>query len=299
MKRFLIHILSFAILFFIGEKLSYFFLIQAPKREYDKRLEKIIKGEINKDLVVLGSSRGAGNVLAGQIEKETGLTAYNLSYQGSNVIFHQFILKTLLDYNSKPKTILLVVDNPYEFVEEESLGFRYDKLYPLTKYSYINNILIKNGEHSSISKFLFLERLHSCHSKLKKEKAPDENPIDASGSMPLLISNKKLPDYLMVEENYKTDCELEDRLNAFRNIQNICREKNIELVFVVSPNYKTLNIDFIARFKKLMLPENKIKVYDTENSIYKDSSYFYDVSHLNKKGAEIFTKELIQFINSK
>ena len=102
MRLFLKHILLFAVLFFIIEKSAWFLLELAPDRQYDKRLENLINGKINKDLLVIGSSRGAGNILAGQLEKQTGLTSYNLSYQGSNIEFHDFLLSILLKHN-QPK----------------------------------------------------------------------------------------------------------------------------------------------------------------------------------------------------
>jgi hypothetical protein len=37
-------------------------------------------GKINKDIIFNGSSRGARDIIASQIERETGQTAYNLSY---------------------------------------------------------------------------------------------------------------------------------------------------------------------------------------------------------------------------
>ena len=113
-------------------------LNETSKREYDKRLEYLLEGKVNKDIIVLGSSRGAGNILAGQLEKGTGLTSYNLSYQGSNLVFHHFILKTLIKFNQVPKYILLSVDDSSQFVRVETLNYRKDVVLPLSKYHYIN-----------------------------------------------------------------------------------------------------------------------------------------------------------------
>ena len=98
MKLFLKHILVFSVIFFFAEKSIWFILNETPNKEYDKRLEKLLKGQVNKDVIVLGSSKGAGNILAGQLQSKTNFSCYNLSYQGSNVNFHYFILKTLLKY---------------------------------------------------------------------------------------------------------------------------------------------------------------------------------------------------------
>jgi hypothetical protein len=283
---------------FIIDKGFYYFLDKAPKLEYDQRLEKVINGKINKDLIVLGSSRGAGNIIASQIQKETKLSSYNLSYPGSNVVFHEFILKSLLQYNQKPKTIIFSIDNPYEFMEEKSLSFRFDRLYPLSKYNYINQELVNREERNILSWAFCLGRLNKASFSFKPVQAPLENPILSCGSMPFI---KKLPtpkmEFFDNIEVYDMNKELPEKVLAFKNIQAICKEKNIQLIFVFSPNYRKFNTNFEKRFRKLMMPENKILVYNTSNPIYKDEAYYFDVSHLMKNAATVFTTEISTFIN--
>lgn len=298
MKTFLYKVVLFGVFFFVVDKGAYFFLYKAPELEHDKRLEYIINGKINKDIIILGSSKGASDIIAGQIEKETKLSSYNLSYPGSNVIFHNFILSSLLKFNKKPKKIILVIDNPYLLINVPSLNFRLDRLYPLSKYDYINNTLIDRGEKTVLSKMFFLEKLNKSNLKLKKITPPDNNPIDKYGSMPFISTVVKQEfNYNSIVSKYDMNSEVKENINAFKNIQALCKVNNIELTFVFSPYYQSFNFEFKDRFKKLMLPENKIMVYDTLNPIYKDKTYFYDVSHLMENGAKIFTSELSKFIN--
>ena len=114
MKKFLIQILLFSFTFFLFEKVFYVSLYVSPKLEIDKRLEYIINGNMNKDLIVLGSSRGARNIIASQIEDSLNISSYNLSYPGSDIEFHKFLLQSLIKYNEKPKIVLLVVDDNAE-----------------------------------------------------------------------------------------------------------------------------------------------------------------------------------------
>jgi hypothetical protein len=298
MKKFLLKIGLFALVLFIFDKGFYYFLDKAPTLEYDQRLEQVINGKINKDLIVLGSSRGAGNIIASQIEKETKLSSYNLSYTGSNVLFHEFILKSVLKFNKKPKKIILSIDSTHEFIYEETLNFKFDKLYPLSKYNYINNELIDKKERNIASLLFCLGRLSKNSFSLKKEQIPTKNPFLPCGSMPFV---EKLPgsniEFSKNIEVYDIKKELPEKLKAFKNIQTICNENNIQLIFVFSPNFKAYNVDFEKRFRKLMLPENKILIYNKTNPIYKDKAYYFDVSHLMKSGAVIFTSEISTFIN--
>jgi hypothetical protein len=298
MRLFFKHILLFAVLFFIIEKSAWFLLELAPDRQYDKRLENLINGKINKDLLIIGSSRGAGNILAGQLEKQTGLTSYNLSYQGSNVNFHEFILKTALKFNEKPKKVLLAIDNPTQFVGDISIRYRVDVLQPLTKYNYINKTLVEEKVNNKLSYAFCLARLNKNHFRFKNREAPTINPLDSFGTMPL-IKRKNLN--LVYNDNvlaYSKDLEEESRLKAFKNIQSICLENNIELIYVFSPNFKAFNTSFFKRFKELVPNNHKIIVFNQDNKVYRDQDYFYDYAHLLKNGAEIFTSEISDFINA-
>ncbi len=297
MKRFILKIILFVSVFFIVEKGVYYFLHIAPDKEYDKRLENILKGNMNKELVVLGSSKGATDILAGQLEKETGLISYNLSYQGSNVVFHEFLLKTLLKYNEVPKKVILVIDIPYEFIEEKTLKFRIDRLYPLSKYNYINKELINQKEKNILSWFLCSARVNQSNFKFKNIKPPHFNPLDEYGSGPYIIEkHSKDLDYSLKKETYNIKDELPYKIKAFKSIQKLCGENSIELTFVIPPNFFDLNRRFVKRFRKLLTDENKLFVYDTVNPIYRDEKYFNDYSHLFINGAKVLTSEISDFI---
>ncbi len=297
MKRFLFTFLIFATLFFIVEKASWYFVNNAPNREYDRRLEKVLKGDFKKEVLIIGSSRGANNILACQLEAETGLSTYNLSYIGTNIRFHDFILKTYLKFNKAPEKILLFVDHKFTFRKIPTLFFRYDLLYPFSKYEYVNNKLISENEHSFASKAIVLLRLKRDDFSVKKKKLAVNLALTDCGSKPNIIKKDKVFEFEEVIEPYDIKFENKELLRSFKNIQNVCKDYNIELIFVSSPSFSAFNIGFNSRLNDLMLAENKVFVYDTLNPIYKDSNYFNDESHLFINGAKIFTSEISDFLN--
>ncbi|MFV8346506.1 hypothetical protein [Flavobacterium sp. ZB4P13] len=298
MKKFLIKLLLFGFVFFILDKLFYVFLYVSPNLEVDKRLELLLKGKINKEIIVMGSSRGARNVVASQIEKETSLSAYNISYPGSNIEFHQFLLETLLKYNQKPKIIVLVLDDPAQLLDAESINFRVERLYPLVKYNYINQELIKRGEKNELSWFLCLARINKSNFNIRNKKFTVEDSIRSCGSMPLSFHRKKRAyNYVVDTLRYPIEKELEIKKVAFSRFQNLCKRNDIRLILAFSPNFKTHNKHFENRIKQLSFPKNQFFIYDTTNTKYRNKDYFYDESHLNIKGAKLFTSELSQFIN--
>ncbi|MCW2119445.1 hypothetical protein [Flavobacterium sp. 7A] len=299
MKRFLKNSLLFLLVFFVVDKGFYYFLIKAPEREYDTRLEQILEGKINKDIIILGSSRGADNILAGQIEKVTGQSTYNLSYPGSDITFHNFIFKSLLKFNKKPKMIILAIDNPFEFRFESTLVFRLDRLYPLSKYNYINQELILQKQKNLLSKFFCLARINRSNFSFKNIPMSLQNPIDNWGSMPFENKSKNIKiNYNYSNKEYDSGTEINTKLEAFRAIQIGCKEKNIDLIYVFAPSFGEFNTAFYNRFLKEVQKKN-VMVYDSLNPVYKDPAYFYDESHLLETGAKIYTDEIITFIKNK
>jgi hypothetical protein len=299
MKFFLKNSILFLLVFFLIDKGFYYFLVKAPEREYDTRLEKVFDGKMNKEIIILGSSRGSDNILAGQIEKVLGQKTYNLSYQGSDITYQHFMLNTLLKFNRKPEKVILLIDNPYEFDSKESLSFRIDRLIPLAKYNYFNNELIAQNEKNLFSKIFCLGRLNREQITFNQTKKTSIIPIDSHGSMPLF--QKKENSVLLFakkKKEYFEKKESKQKLVAFKKIQHLCKKNGIELIYVFSPSFMEFDTAFYNRFLK-EVDEKNVMVYDSLNPIYKNTDYFYDESHLLEKGAEVYTNEIITFIQSK
>ena len=288
----------FGFLFFILDKLFYLFLLIAPKLEVDKRLELMLNGKINKEIIVMGSSRGVYNIIAGQIERETGLSAYNISYPGSNIEFHEFLLKTLLEFNTKPRIIVLSLDNPAEFQLDKTLNYRLDKLYPLVKYNYINRELIIRKDKNQLSWLMCLARLNRGNFSIVKKKDNTESPFLPCGSTPFIHQNIKNKFAFQTKESpYSNEREVEDKRKSFLEFKAICERNHIKLIYCFAPNFRTYNPALENRIKLLSAHKVPVFVYDTFNVKYKNKDYFYDESHLNIKGAKLFTSELSHFIN--
>ena len=298
MKRFFKHIVVFTVLFVLVDQLFYVFIAHAPKKEYDQRLQQVLDGQMNKDVIILGSSRGANNIIAKQLEDSTGWSAYNLSYRGSNIEFQEFLLKTLLTCNQPPKYLLLVIDNESEFKTVSTLNFRYDRLFPLKNYAYINDYLISHHKQNVLSKYLNL----ACVKRKDFSWSPKPvlpinvltshgSKINALDSDSTLVYKEEIKPYDTLDEDIK-------KLNAFKSIQHMCDTNGIQLIYVFPTNFVAFNTNFYKRFKELDVDTNNVMIYDQKELKYQDYKYFRDGSHLNKFGAEVFTKELSEYIKS-
>ena len=297
MKKFLQNLLIFGLLFFVLDKIFIFFIAVSPDKEVDKRLELLINGKINKELVVLGSSRGARNIIASEIEKKTGHSAYNLAYPGSDIEFHEFIVRSLLKFNNAPKVILLSVDYPMALLPDSILNFRLDRMYPLVKYNYINDELIARGEKNIIASNLFaLSRMNKTNFDIRQKKFTALDTLYADGSMPISFQKPNEDWSPSKGSAYNQKKELQVKVACFQKIIALCQEKNIKLIIIQPPLLDDMDDAFKKRLQQLSHFKVPFLEYNTQNPVYKNKEYFYDKTHLNRKGAMIFTDEIADYI---
>lgn len=292
----------FLIVFFILEKSLILLRNNLPERELDKRLEYIITGKINADIVVIGSSRGARDILASQLADSLQTTAYNLCYPGSNIHFHEYLLKGLLqNKNKKPKLLILVVDDPYEVAEDPTIQFRLDRLYPLVKYKSIRNTLIEQGEKKRILSNLFIiHQLSISNFDPRKKKFKYLDTLFSDGSMPISSQSKRFNPSLATENVvYNRNEEQQSKVESFTNVIQMCRDNKIAVLLACAPNFGNPTIGFKQRIMELAGSNNQIMQYDTTNAVYRDADYYYDLAHLKLNGATIFTAEIALFIKQK
>lgn len=297
MKQFIWNIILFFGAFFVLEKALYLLLIYSATLEVDKRLELVINSQMEKEVIILGSSRGARNIIANQITTETGLSAYNLSYPGSDIEFHEFILRALIKFNKPPKYLILVIDEFYELTPSESIKFRLDKLYPLAKYDFINQEMINREEKSKLSWFFVLARINKRNFDIRLKEYSALDTLMSCGSMPISFQRKDIPfNYKTDQKEHSIKNELELKRKLFLKIQKDCYQNNIDLILCFPPNYQAHNISFENRLRDLSNERTMLFIYDTLRQEYKNKDFFYDSGHLKSNGAKIFTHELSDYI---
>ena len=299
MGKFALKLLLFAVIFLIFDKLFIIVAHFSAEAEADKRLEYIINGEVNKDIIILGSSTGSRDILASQIEDATGLSTYNLCYPGSNVVFHEFIMRTLVKYNEPPEIALLVVDDYVELIYDESIIFRKDRLYPLVKYKYIwKELSQREGRDKIFSNFLVINRLNKYNFDIRPKRFTPIDTIQVCGSMPISWKPDDMDiDYVSGERLYPQDEELPEKVEAYNQIVETCKNNNINLVIVFPPVYQDHSVSFENRIKELSGEGVYFYLYNTENPIYKLEDNYFDETHLMQDAAIEFTDELILYLN--
>lgn len=300
MKKFIIKCSVFILVFFLLDKAFVVFRNLSAKHDFDKRLELVLNGKVNKDLLIFGSSRADSNIATWMLQDSLNIEAYNLSYRGATISFQEFVLKQLIVNNNKPKYIIKLLDNDFELMHQDYDGhvrsFRIDRLTPLIKYSEIRNELINKGEKNKVFSKLFV--LHQLSkSNLYNSKPPKLNDtILEFGAKP---NNRHIEDLKWTYKNarvYNKSLEIPDEIESFLNFQKICAEHDIKLILATSPVFYSMDDGWLERMEELILPTATLYIHNKEDKQYLNPENYFNYSHLNRDGALVYTKELIDFL---
>lgn len=298
MRRYFIRFLAFILICYLFD-LSLFYLLNRPSRHFDWRYGKVREQKINADILIIGSSRGARGINAEILEKESGLSSFNFCYPGSSLPFHLYCFETYLkEQKHKPKIVLLAVDDDNAFKDNPWLSFRTNVLYGHTKYQDVNNLLMAFGENHWLSKYFNIAKLRPIHLGIGNQQGAVTDYISPLGSMPLRIKNENFIFATLdtSSTNYDSINEMPGYLEAFKNIQQLYITNKIQLLVCIPPNYLRPSLSFLNRVKELSFEETPVLSQNTSTSAYRDSSYYYDSSHLNYRGSIVYSKELVKYI---
>lgn len=292
--------LFFLLIFSIDRTLGYFIEHFSIKYPFDKRIELIINGELNKEILILGSSRALNGIDPETIKKQTNKSCYNLAYSGSNVEFHETILDLLIYFGQKPKTLIYNLDDPATLVEQKDLIiYKLEELYPFVYNDFINEIVCNKIDKSIFAtnmswsyrqnvnfikalKYLFTGK-EIPNKEINNINSYGANLMDGVQSG---FENMEFKNQMLSYSKYK---EHQPNVKSFLRIVEKCESNNIELILTISPSFFSKNIGFKNRIEQLTNFNYKINDY---SDVFRDKNLFYNHGHLNKNGAVEFSELL-------
>ncbi|NGX84078.1 hypothetical protein [Aequorivita sp. KMM 9714] len=241
----------------------------------------------NLDYIVFGSSRANNYVIPNIIHEKTGKRGLNLAIQASGPLEIKVAIKEYLKHNYTER-IFIQVDHSYNTEKPDKTGQLSWIPYMVEDEVYEN--FKPYGKEYQLFKYLPFYRYLMFDSRLGYR------------NVLLSILNKGL-DYseskgytestgtLKKDEPYKFS--LVDTPNShFLEINKICNAINIEVIYFTSPIYRPEgNFEIIS---------NHLPKYYNLSNVINDKRLFSDPSHVNKKGAKLFTEVFIDsFFNNK
>ncbi len=268
----------------------------------------IINGDINSAIVIYGSSRAWVQISPSMITDSLGISAYNVGIDGHHFGLQYLRHSLLLQHNTKPTLIILSLDMftlekskylynsgqflPYMLFNEEieKATISYEGFHEMD----YEIPLIRYFGHRAETVLAISHMLG-----LRSSAVPRTRGYQGQN----LLWNSDFERAKLEMDYYEVKLDTASVL-LFEKFIDECKEKQIKLLFVYSPEYIEgqrfiKNRDEIITLYKTFGKKYGIPYYDySADSISFQRKYFYNALHLNTVGAELFTHELISVIDS-
>ncbi len=254
----------------------------------------------NPECIILGSSRSTC-YYSDILSRKLGMDVLNVGLDGSALIYSRSLLEVFINKDNL-KLVILNIDL-FEFTKQAWSGNFYsmiEKLAPLYgRYEFVDSALEKGSFWEklkyTVSSYRYndlvltiLYKNLSGRREYKREMSP--------------ATNIKLPiDPVTMKEKFSDEIDIDSRKKVLlENLIDACREKNVEIVLVVSPLYypdkKVTDRDAHLENYVQSIAENEdvpfIKITQDTFPEFRDHRLFKDVWHLNHRGSELFSARL-------
>ena len=299
MKKFLLRLAYFFIAIFVLACLFDVFisyrLTQSSERKY-QQWSGLYQDSINADVIILGNSRALTQYDPSIIDSFLNTNTYVLSFDGS-AINRQMIkyenYRRLI--NHKPKLILQNIDLMTMAVTH---GYEREQFFP---YFIFDRDLVYSFQ--IYEKFNFLELYLPCFRYIGYPREVKKAlKMYSEYSEPLykgFYAVDRPYDGSMLKNMHEVNAALDT--NMIKKFEEYCtniKKDSISICFIYAPIYieateKMTNIINMYDTYKKIAEQHEIPILDYNyHTISLDSTNFYNATHLNKKGAELFSKQL-------
>ena len=292
MKRFLIQIGIFFLLITVidviaGKTFSYF--VDHAKGG-DNGRNNYICNETSEDILIFGSSRAIHHYNPVMLSDSLGLSCYNCGQNGNGVILNygryqlicQRYIPKLLIYDVTSEFDLLAGDDNHKYLgwlrayyDREGIPEVFESVDSIEKYKMLSQMYRYNTK--------FIQIVSDCINPLQSEGIKGFRPI--SQDMDTMKISKKP----QKKESYNFDSLKMSYLEKM-----IVESKDTKVVFVVSPSWYGMDTLQFKPIKDICQRRNILLIDFSNTPKYIHNNYYFrDGSHLNARGANEFTCDLI------
>lgn len=254
------------------------------------RNEYICK-QMNAEVVLFGSSRCSHHYVPSIIEDSLHMSCYNAGNDGNGIIFLYAKWKMLVS-RYKPKMIIYDVNEDYDLFAGDNTQFLGDmRIY--YDMPGVDSVMWSVDEKEKYKMKSMMYRYNSIWLQMLSDNL---HPLSSNKSGYVEIERRMT--YEPGEHKYPEIVNYDTlKIYYLEKLIQECKMKGIKLLFFLSPMYKAKKIDlFIPLFhicKKYGVP---IINHYTDTQFNENHNYFYDSVHMNRYGAEKYTKCIVSEI---
>lgn len=292
MKTFIFRLLLFIIPFVIVLSIIDFTYSKIAARTNNFELETwrdLMEGNIDADVIINGNSRAVYQISPQILDSVLGVNTYNIGMDGGPANRHIHKYNVFIKYNHKPRVIIQNIDCLTMLYK---VGYNREQFFPFWWNTTVRKEFFSSEPLSFWEKYIPLFRYKNYD---PSEFLSQINPSFDKGYQGM----DKSWDGKEFEKIDTIHCVFNDTtVNMFKEYVANVKKEHIEMIFVFAPIYvgvteKTTNINEMYDFYKELADKYKIPILDyTFMNICSDTTYFYNATHLNRRGAEIFSDSL-------
>ncbi|MDO9553102.1 hypothetical protein [Rhodonellum sp.] len=291
MERFIKKGVLLSLIFFI---FSFIFLKVVDFGLKKERLGWIKEGNVNAEVLILGSSRAYRHFNSDFLSKTLGMKFFNLGYDASGLETQLVLLEYYLKNNATPK--IIVWEYNYGFLNFDPNVYEYIDLIPLVDDPLVSDYLIDHEIISERILYFPLSRYLVYKELIKKglNNLSKDEPFKDYKIQDLNWDKHNL-EKLYLNSDYKIEKEISNQyLNQYRNTIDKLKNIGVKVVMVFTPIYsgiyqkeddKVLLLDF---YDSLFFSVKVLNINYNDSDLSRDTLNFYNVLHMNKKGVDSF-----------
>lgn len=253
------------------------------------------------DAVVMGSSRSFVQYDPTIFDSVLGTNCYNLGIDGRCIDAEVIKFNVYCQHNPKPK---LIIQNVDFCTLSTSNGYEREQFLPYLRDRHLYN-LTKNGEDFSWTDRIFPLIRYAGYFQVIKEGLGLPNKLNKFPLKKGYYGREEHWDGCLFETiDSVSFSRSSEAVAIFENYLAQCKADGIQVILVFAPIY-------IGVTEKMDRPQQMFDFYDSIAMVYNcpvlnytynylsyDTAYFYNATHLNKIGSELFTRKLAHDIDS-
>ena len=293
MKKFLIKVaIFFALMFVIDRAVGYAFcyFVEHAKGGYVGH-HQYMSNEMQKDILIFGSSRAVHHYDAKLIEDSLRLSCYNCGQDGNGAIFNYGQWK-LIKERYQPKMMIYDVYSVFDLEKDDNhkylgwLKLYYDRPGIAEVFDDVDKTerikmqsMLYRYNYNPLQ--FFADFVHPIYQMDKYGFLPEVGELDT----------------MQIRKNLS----IEGKVTAFdeqklKAIERLVQERGDAMfVFVVSPCWYGMDTVSLKPIKEICQRENiRFLDFGNDSKYVHQNQYFKDGLHLNARGAEEFTNDLIE-----
>jgi len=286
--------------------------LKKSRNFYYAEWNDIFSGKVNADLIILGTSKAWVQFSPRILDSALNLNTYNLGLDGASFMSQQERFKIYLRTNKKPKYIIQEVGPSATFLNSNAPPAN-AQFYPYLQDSSIwriyQNYLVPGGPLPTgfmmryFPLYKYNNQLPLIKEGLLAYVGKGEKATKYKGYEGKLLPFVSSFDTLNKSSKNTAPCRIDsESVYAFRNFVKFCSDNDIKVFLVETPNYKAL-YPFLQKYDQFEKIVGDIsKQYNvpflnySKDSLSYHRDYYYNFTHLNKTGSELFSREVARDI---